>query len=148
MLSLSFNLLALLFLAHFFIPKAQPHTIKFFTLSYYNQETGQYGAGLGDSCLLAFCIILFTGLRAATMEYVLAPLAKGWGIKKRKDLTRFSEQAWLLVYYMVFWPLGMVSFGCHSSFFCRATSNNSTVHLQDFALLVEPQRALDKLAAA
>ncbi|KAI3548978.1 TLC domain-containing protein [Colletotrichum abscissum] len=104
---LSFNLLALLFLAHFFIPKAQPHTTKFFTLSYYNQETGQYGAGLGDSCLLAFCIILFTGLRAATMEYVLAPLAKGWGIKKRKDLTRFSEQAWLLVYYMVFWPLGM-----------------------------------------
>lgn len=106
---LSFNLLALLFLAHFFIPKAQPHTIKFFTLSYYNPETSLYGAGLGDSCLIAFCIVFFTGLRAATMEYVLAPLAKGWGIKKRKDLTRFSEQAWLLIYYLVFWPMGMVS---------------------------------------
>ncbi|KAF9875097.1 hypothetical protein CkaCkLH20_07363 [Colletotrichum karsti] len=104
---LSFNLLALLFLAHFFIPKAQPHTIKFFTLSYKNPETGMYGAGLGDGCLIAFCIVLFTGLRAATMEYVLAPLAKTWGISKRKDLTRFSEQAWLLVYYGVFWPMGM-----------------------------------------
>ncbi|KAF4821907.1 Sphingosine N-acyltransferase-like protein FUM18 [Colletotrichum siamense] len=104
---LSFNLLALLFLAHFCIPKAQAHTIKFFTLSYKNPETGLYGAGLGDACLLTFCIILFTGLRAATMEYVLAPLAKGWGVSKRKDLTRFSEQAWLLIYYLVFWPLGM-----------------------------------------
>ncbi|KAF6826387.1 longevity-assurance protein [Colletotrichum plurivorum] len=104
---LCFNLLALLFLAHFFIPKAQPTTIKFFTLSYFNPATGKYGAGLGDACLLTFCIVLFTGLRAATMEYVLAPLAKGWGVKKRKDLTRFSEQAWLLIYYMVFWPLGM-----------------------------------------
>ena len=43
------------------------------------------------------------------MEYVLAPIAKLQGIRKRKDLARFSEQAWLLVYYCFFWPLGMVS---------------------------------------
>lgn len=43
------------------------------------------------------------------MEYVLAPIAKLQGITKRKDLTRFSEQAWLLVYYCFFWPLGVVS---------------------------------------
>lgn len=43
------------------------------------------------------------------MEYVLAPIGKAKGITKRKDLTRFSEQAWLLVYYCVFWTLGAVS---------------------------------------
>ena len=62
--------------------------------------------------------MLFTGLRAWTMEYVLAPLAKSTGISKRKDLTRFSEQAWLLVYYCFFWPLGVVSclsFACQGA---------------------------------
>lgn len=58
--------------------------------------------------MIIFCIVLFTGLRAFTMEYLLAPFAKWRGISKRKDLTRFSEQAWLLTYYAVFWPLGMV----------------------------------------
>jgi acyl-CoA-dependent ceramide synthase len=43
------------------------------------------------------------------MDYVLAPLARRCGVHKKKDVTRFSEQAWLLVYYSVFWPMGMVS---------------------------------------
>jgi hypothetical protein len=42
------------------------------------------------------------------MEYVLAPLAKTWGISKKKDITRFTEQGWVLAYYNVLWPLGMV----------------------------------------
>lgn len=56
------------------------------------------------------CIALFTGLRAAAMEYVLASIAKVQGITKRKLLTRFTEQAWLMVYYSFFWPMGVVSF--------------------------------------
>lgn len=106
---LSFNLLALLFLAHAFIPKARTHTHKFFHLSYHNPRTGKYGHGSDDLYPIAFCIVLFTGLRAWTMDYVLAPLAKLQGVTKRKDLSRFSEQGWLLVYYLVFWNLGMVS---------------------------------------
>ena len=47
------------------------------------------------------------------MEYILAPIGKWRGISKRKDLTRFSEQAWLLVYYSIFWSLGLVC-----SWFC------------------------------
>lgn len=47
------------------------------------------------------------------MEYILAPIAKLQGITKRKELTRFSEQAWLLVYYFAFWPLGVVR-GTHT----------------------------------
>ena len=107
-LGLSFNLIALLFLAHGFIPKARSVTHKFFHLSYLNDTTGRYGVGIDDVYLIAFCVVAFTGLRAWTMEYVLAPIAKMGGVTKRKDLTRFSEQAWLLVYYCFLWPLGMV----------------------------------------
>ncbi|KAL2262286.1 hypothetical protein VTK26DRAFT_1838 [Humicola hyalothermophila] len=102
----SFNLIALLFLAHG-LPRARDYTAKYFTLSYYNPNTGNYGLGWNDGHLILFCIVLFTGLRAATMEYVLAPFAKAQGISKRKDITRFSEQAWLLIYYSFFWPLGL-----------------------------------------
>ncbi|KAK3996248.1 putative sphingosine N-acyltransferase [Cladorrhinum sp. PSN332] len=105
-IGLSFNLLALLFLAHG-MPRAREHTAKYFTLSYYNPESGEYGIGGKDGFLVLFFVVLFTLLRAATLEYILAPFARSWGISKRKDVTRFSEQAWLLIYYTVFWPLGM-----------------------------------------
>ncbi|KAK4161404.1 putative sphingosine N-acyltransferase [Cladorrhinum sp. PSN259] len=105
-IGLSFNLLALLFLTHC-MPRAREHTAKYFTLSYYNAKTGEYGLGAKDSYLISFFIVLFTLLRASTMDYILAPFARSWGISKRKDVTRFTEQAWLLIYYLVFWPLGM-----------------------------------------
>jgi acyl-CoA-dependent ceramide synthase len=90
------------------MPRAREHTGKYFSLAYYNPTTGKYGIGWDDGYLILFCIVLFTGLRAAVMEYILAPFAKANGIEKRKDITRFSEQAWLLVYYSVFWTLGLV----------------------------------------
>lgn len=102
----SFNMLALLFLAHG-MPRARDHTAKYFNLSYYNPTTGNYGLGWADGHLVLFCVVLLTGLRAATMEYILAPFAKSQGISKRKDITRFSEQAWMSVYYAFFWPLGL-----------------------------------------
>jgi acyl-CoA-dependent ceramide synthase len=105
---LAFNLIALIFLAHMFIPKARVHTQKFFYLAYFNSKSGEYGHGADDCYFLFFCIVLFTGLRAWSMEYLLAPLGKYMGIAKRKDLTRFSEQGWMLMYYIVFWNLGMV----------------------------------------
>jgi acyl-CoA-dependent ceramide synthase len=107
-IGLSFNLISLLFLTHFCLSKARPYTSKFFTLSYYNPRTEKYAAGIDDLYFMTFCIVLFTGLRAGVMEHVLAPLAKRWGIAKRKDATRFSEQAWLLIYCSIVWPLGMV----------------------------------------
>jgi acyl-CoA-dependent ceramide synthase len=103
----SFNLIALIFLAHVCLPKARQHTLKYFTLSYYNPATGTYAHGRDDLYFIAFCVVLFTGLRAGVMEHVLAPLAKHWGISKPKDVTRFSEQAWMMIYYCVFWPLGV-----------------------------------------
>ncbi len=124
---LSFNLLALLFLAHMSIPRAQVHTRKFFALSYYNPASGRYAIGPDDAKLIFFFIVLFTGLRASAMEYMLAPLGKLAGLTKRKDLTRFSEQAWMLIYYSVFWTMGMVRipafwcmFGACRSWSCLA----------------------------
>ncbi|KAK0707204.1 TLC domain-containing protein [Apiosordaria backusii] len=105
-IGLSFNLIALLFLAHG-MPRAREHTSKFFTLSYYNPNTGKYFLGSDDSYLILFFIVLLTGLRAGIMEYVLAPFARARGVNKKKDIVRFSEQGWLLVYYSFFWPLGV-----------------------------------------
>lgn len=108
-LGLSFNLLALLFLCHNFIPKARAHTRKYFQLAYYNAKTGQYASGFDDTYFITFCIVLFTLLRAGFMEYILAPFARMQGVTKKKDQIRFTEQAWLLVYYSVFWAMGVVS---------------------------------------
>jgi very-long-chain ceramide synthase len=52
--------------------------------------------------------VIFTGLRVATMDYVLDPLARSGGIKSKKGLDRFKEQGWLIVYYSGSWALGTV----------------------------------------
>lgn len=91
-----------------FLPAARPHTSKFFTLSYHNANTGKYAAGSSDLHFMAFCIVVLTGLRASAMRYVLAPLAQHWGVSRKKDATRFAEQSWAVLYYNIFWPMGMV----------------------------------------
>ena len=53
---------------------------------------------------------MFTFLRATSVDYIFMPFARRGGISTKKDLIRFAEQAWLLIYYSVFWTLGMV---CH-----------------------------------
>ncbi|KAF7881703.1 uncharacterized protein EAF02_006391 [Botrytis sinoallii] len=104
---LSVNLLMLLSLTHMCFPRARRHTRKFFELSYYNPESGEYCAGWNDAWLVFYWVVIFTGLRAAFMDYVLRPLARKGGVKTARDETRFAEQAWLMIYYSVFWTLGM-----------------------------------------
>ncbi|KAH8588101.1 TLC domain-containing protein [Bisporella sp. PMI_857] len=106
-IGLSVNLLLLLALTHMCFPRARRHTRKFFELSYYNTESGQYCSGWNDAWMVFFWITVFTGMRAAVMDYILLPFAKKYGVKTQRDQTRFAEQAWLLTYYFVFWPLGM-----------------------------------------
>lgn len=105
---LSFRLVGLLLLAHWLMPNARQHTSKFFFLSHYNPNTGEYAVGSDDFYFLAFYVVFFTGLRASCIEYILAPLGRRWGIRKRKNIVRFTEQAWLLCYYSVFYTLGVV----------------------------------------
>jgi len=106
-IGLSVNLLMLLALTHICFPRARRHTRKFVELSYYNPGSGEYRAGWNDSWMVSFWIVVFTGLRAAVMDYALMPLAKRGRVKTERDQTRFAEQAWLLIYYSVFWSLGM-----------------------------------------
>ncbi|KJR86123.1 Acyl-CoA-dependent ceramide synthase [Sporothrix schenckii 1099-18] len=104
---LSANLFALLFLTHTLFPRARVHTTKFFTLSYFNPATGNYNLGSDDVPLILFLVVFFTGLRSSTMDYVLAPFARSQGLYRKKPITRFAEQAWLVIVYTVFFPLGV-----------------------------------------
>ncbi|CZS98010.1 hypothetical protein WAI453_011860 [Rhynchosporium graminicola] len=106
-IGLSVNLLMLLSLTHLCFPRARSHARKFFELSYYNADTGAYRAGWNDAWMVFFWIVVFTGLRAAVMEYVLSPLAKKVGVKSQRDQTRFVEQAWLWIYATSAWTLGL-----------------------------------------
>ncbi|KAK1991315.1 TLC domain-containing protein [Colletotrichum falcatum] len=115
-IGLTLSALAPLLVAHLCVPGARPHTSKFLRLSYYNPATGRYGAGHDDLCLVASCVALAVGVRAAFMRHVLAPLGRRWGISNKKDATRFSEQGWMLAYYSVLWPLGMYLY-CRSSYY-------------------------------
>ena len=58
--------------------------------------------------MVAYWVIIFTGLRAAVMEWLLIPFACWGGVAKTKGKMRFAEQAWLFLYYTAFWTLGMV----------------------------------------
>jgi len=107
-LGLAVNLLMLLALTHLCFPRARRHTRKFFQLSYYNPSSGKYTIGWDDLPLVFYWIVVFTGLRAAVMDYILEPLAHMAGIDKKKEKVRFAEQAWTIIYYTASWSLGMV----------------------------------------
>ncbi|KAK6218535.1 TLC domain-containing protein [Colletotrichum tabaci] len=115
-IGLAFYAIAPLLIANTFIPGSRPYTSKFFTLSYHNPTTNKYGAGHDDLCFVASCVMLCIGIRAALMRHVLAPLGRHLGISKTKDITRFSEQGWMLAYYSVLWPLGMYLY-CKSPYY-------------------------------
>lgn len=100
-------LLSTLFTIHFMVPSARHYTAKFYKISYYNPRTAKFALGWDDIFFVFYWIIVFTGMRAFVMSYVLTPLAATLGIVKRKAKTRFAEQAWILIYPGVFWSIGM-----------------------------------------
>ncbi|OWP00489.1 TLC domain-containing protein [Marssonina coronariae] len=106
-IGLSVNLLILLSLTHLCFPRARRHARKFFELSYYNPTSGEYRAGWNDAWMVSFWIVVFTGLRAAVMEYIFIPVAKRGGAKGQREQIRFAEQAWLAVYTTTFWCVGV-----------------------------------------
>ncbi|TKX27195.1 sphingosine N-acyltransferase-like protein FUM18 [Elsinoe australis] len=106
-LGLSINCLALLTLTHVLFPSLRSFTTPFFTLSHQDHKTGEYHPGTDDFKFVSLWIIIFTGLRAGTMDYVLTPWARSLGLAKKKTIVRFSEQGWMLIYYCIFWSLGM-----------------------------------------
>jgi acyl-CoA-dependent ceramide synthase len=95
----------------------RPFTRRFTSLSYLNPKTGEYGVGFDDNYLVVVLIVLLTGLRDATMRFILGPIASMWGLSREKSM-RFKEQAWLFVYYSACWSVGMVCFQLHLPSFC------------------------------
>ncbi|KAM5356944.1 hypothetical protein ACJ41O_003590 [Fusarium nematophilum] len=114
--SLCSSVLLFILLSHNLVSDAETVTIKFLQLSYYNPLTNKYGVGADDLYFIVFYVILITAARAFTISHLLVPLAQLQGILKQKKLNRFTEQAWLLTYYSVFWPMGMYIY-YHSSYF-------------------------------
>ena len=107
--ALAFVPLLALVILHFSYPELQHHTRKFFRLSYHDPILDKYAVGADDTFIVIHWIFLLTGLRAATMTYLLIPFARWAGVKKRKARVRFAEQAWLFLYDASMFSLGMVS---------------------------------------
>ncbi|KAF2279605.1 longevity assurance proteins LAG1/LAC1 [Westerdykella ornata] len=106
-IGISVNLLLLLVMTHIFFPRVRRRTSKFFRLSYYNPDTQLYGCGMDDLPFVLLWIVIFTALRVFVMEYLLDPFARYNGVKTKKGLVRFKEQAWLVMYCTCSWSLGM-----------------------------------------
>ncbi|KAI0206151.1 longevity-assurance protein [Astrocystis sublimbata] len=106
-IGVSFNSILTLCLVHACLPQQRQWTSKFFTLSGYNPDTGKYAIGHDDIYFVWFCVVLFCGIRAGSMEYVLSPFARWCGLTNKKRITRFSEQGWMFMYNAVFWSMGM-----------------------------------------
>ncbi|KAF5229569.1 hypothetical protein FANTH_14139 [Fusarium anthophilum] len=83
----------------------RPLTANLTSLSYRDEFTGEYGVGFDDNYLVAVLIVVLTGLRDATMRFVLDPLAAAWGLGRARSM-RFKEQAWMVVYYATCWSVG------------------------------------------
>ncbi|EXA34770.1 Sphingosine N-acyltransferase lag1 [Fusarium oxysporum] len=91
----------------------RPLTAKLTSLSYRDEFTGKYGVGFDDNYLVAVLIVVLTGLRDATMRFVLDPLAAAWGLGRARSM-RFKEQAWMVVYYSTCWSVGMCIYASSS----------------------------------
>nr|POF22306.1 sphingosine n-acyltransferase lag1 [Quercus suber] len=81
----------------------------FFSLSYSKGE-GRYGQGPRDLLLVLTFIVVFTGIRAFSLDYALMPLAGACGIAKKKGRVRFAEQSYMMVYYLLYWCWGVYLF--------------------------------------
>ncbi|KAI2639965.1 longevity-assurance protein [Xylaria nigripes] len=106
-IGVSCNLILAVFAVHISFPQAQPFTSRFLSLSGYNPATGKYALSHHDVYFVGFCVVLFSFIRASSMEYVLAPLARYCGLTNKQRVTRFSEQGWMVLYNAVFWTFGM-----------------------------------------
>lgn len=113
-LGLSLNLLLLLTMSWVLFPSLRGKLEAFFLLSYKSSrgegQDAMYGQGPRDLGFVVGCIVLFTGLRAFLIDYILTPLAGLWGIRNPRTRDRFAEQSFLLLYYLLYWNWGVYLF--------------------------------------
>jgi acyl-CoA-dependent ceramide synthase len=109
-LGLSLNFVLFLGMSYALFPSLRHNIASCFLLSYRSDHSGWYGQGPRDMYLVASCVVYFTGFRAFMLDYVLMPLAGHCGIARRKGRVRFAEQAYMIVYYAIYWSWGLVLF--------------------------------------
>lgn len=104
---ISLTILSTLLAAHNLYPSVQSFTTPFFQMSYYQPETGLYAQGRDDIYFVISAVLAFTAVRAIFIEWILRPLAKATGLKRKASM-RFAEQAWLVIYDSTYWSYGIV----------------------------------------
>lgn len=105
-IGITLTIFATIMAVHNLYPSLRAYTTPFFQMSYYQPSTGRYRQGWDDVYLVISSIIGFTAARAIAIDWIFCPMAKRNGLKKKAAL-RFAEQAWMVVYYGIFWTLGM-----------------------------------------
>jgi hypothetical protein len=88
-LGISLNLILLVTLTYILFPSLRERVGSFFTLQYPTGKMGEFSIGPRDVYLVAGYVVLFTGLRAAFMDYLLLPLAGLMGIRSKKLRVRY-----------------------------------------------------------
>lgn len=96
-------------------------------MSYYNAAEDNYTQGWDDAYFVVFWVVIITGLRVAVMDHILMPFAQWQGIESKKGRVRFAEQGWSLLYYLLFWTLGMVSWTAIVPWLAHTDGMNSTL---------------------
>ncbi|KAJ1956360.1 Sphingosine N-acyltransferase lag1, partial [Dipsacomyces acuminosporus] len=68
---------------------------------------GRYYRGSQDAYFIMYWVAAFTLVRALIMYKVLEPFARWYGVDTEHKVTRFAEQGWLTVYYIVSNTVGL-----------------------------------------
>jgi acyl-CoA-dependent ceramide synthase len=104
---ISMTILAMLLALHNLYPSLRPYTQPFFQLSYYDAASNSYVQGWDDVYFVFSAAVAFTGIRAIVIEWIIQPMARSAGLK-RKQAVRVAEQGWNAMYYSFIWGVGMV----------------------------------------
>ncbi|KAJ2170921.1 Sphingosine N-acyltransferase lag1, partial [Coemansia sp. RSA 560] len=62
---------------------------------------GRFERGCRDVYYVLYWVVAFTLIRITVMNKVLEPLARWGGVSSSRKVTRFGEQGWLVVYYII-----------------------------------------------
>ncbi|CAI7644072.1 unnamed protein product [Penicillium bialowiezense] len=105
-IGISLTTLAMLLALHNLYPSLRPYTAPFFQLSYYDESTNSYVQGWDDVYFVLSAAVALTGIRAIAIEWVMQPIARAAGLK-RKNAIRIAEQGWMAMYYGFIWVVGL-----------------------------------------
>lgn len=104
-------LIILAFFAAYAINPSESNIVHHFIfLSYklpFPDANTQYGKGPWDIAFVFFYTIVLTFTREFIMQELLLPLARYYGIRSRGKQSRFMEQAYTAIYFLVLGPAGL-----------------------------------------